>query len=286
MHLKIQHTTVYDYHKPVELNPHQIFLKPLQRNYLEIKNYDFSVVPKPVGFNERSSIEGNPYFQVWFSGETEKLTTQISFEAVSTPFNPFSFLVDHWFIDQVDFKKEVPFSYLEADLPILNAYLSTEDCPPKLKAYVLERLTNKEPISFLTALNADIHENWKHIIREEENLWSPTKTFGEKEGSCRDLSWMMIQMLRGVGLASRFVSGYAFNPEMDEGHELHAWVEVFLPGAGWVGIDPNLGLLTDEHYIPLACSFLPSNTLPVHGTYGGKDLEMATLSTEVTIAVI
>ncbi|MEX2513366.1 MAG: transglutaminase family protein [Cyclobacteriaceae bacterium] len=285
MHLNIKHTSVYDYHKPVEINPHQIFLKPLERNYLEIKNFKLEVSPVPVGMNERNSIEDNPYFQVWFSGETDKLITKTTFEAISTPFNPFSFLVDHWFIDQVDFNKEVPFSYLKQDLPILYAYLLVERVE-ELKKYCLARLSQKEPISFLTTLNADIHENWEHIIREEETLWSPSKTFLEKKGSCRDLSWMMIQMLRNVGLASRFVSGYAFNPEMDEGHELHAWVEVYLPGAGWVGIDPNLGLLTDEHYIPLASSFLPGNTLPIHGTYGGKDLEMAELSTEVIIEVI
>lgn len=80
---------------------------------------------------------------------------------------------------------------------------------------------------------------------------------------------MLVHMLRNVGLASRFVSGYAFNPELTEGHELHAWVEVFLPGAGWVGLDPSLGLFSDNHYIPLAAGYSPELVAPVQGSFGG-----------------
>ena len=92
---------------------------------------------------------------------------------------------------------------------------------------------------------------------------------------------MLIHMLRMQGLAARFVSGYAFNPELDEGNELHAWVEAYLPGAGWLGLDPSLGLFADQNYIPLATSSLAQNTLPVHGNYGGT--ARARLATTVDI---
>lgn len=282
MRLKIEHHTTYDYHQPVGLNPHNLFLKPLQRNYFEVSQFSLQIHPEPDGMNERHSIEGNPYFQAWFSKETSKLSISSSFESTHSPFNPFLFLVDQGFINKLDQNAETPFHYPEEDMPLLQAYLAHSE-NSLLRQYGLTKLTSKDPIQFLTELNASIHADWKHIIREEENLWPATQTFAAGRGSCRDLSWMLIEILRHLGLASRFVSGYAFNPELDEGHELHAWVETFLPGAGWVGLDPSLGLMTDEYYIPLACSFLPKNTLPVHGTFGGDHLQEATLTASVHI---
>jgi transglutaminase-like putative cysteine protease len=141
--------------------------------------------------------------------------------------------------------------------------------------------TPDNPIAYLNTLTAEIHGEWSHIIREEENLWTPQATFEARKGSCRDLSWMLIHMLRMQGLAARFVSGYAFNPELDEGNELHAWVETYLPGAGWLGLDPSLGLFADQNYIPLATSSFAQRTLPVHGNYGGT--AGARLRTEVNI---
>ncbi|WP_375583715.1 transglutaminase N-terminal domain-containing protein [Cyclobacterium xiamenense] len=285
MRLKIQHDTHYHYHQLVGLNPHRIFLRPLQRNYLEIYDFRLHIQPEPAGINERYSLEGNPFFQVWFSKETESLHIRTSFESVHTPFNPFLFLVDQWFIDRLDPESETPFSYQEAEAPVLQAYLGHSGSS-LLKKYGLSKLTSRDPIGFLTGLNASIHADWQHILREEENLWEADYTFAAGKGSCRDLSWMLIEMLRHLGLAARFVSGYAFNPELEEGHELHAWVETYLPGAGWVGLDPSLGLMTDEHYIPLACSFLPQNTLPVHGSFGGDQLQEPSLQATVHIEAL
>ncbi|GAB2993311.1 transglutaminase family protein [Cyclobacterium sediminis] len=282
MRLKIQHITTYEYQKLVRLNPHHFYLKPLQRNYLEVEAYSLEIDPKPEGINERYSIEGNPYFQAWFTGETESMEIHLNFQVNTKHFNPFLFLMDQWFLQQFNPESEKPFSYRPKNLPLLAAFLA-HNKNNLLKSYALEKLKSNDPIQFLTQLNAAIHADWHHIIREEENLWSAAKTFAAGKGSCRDLSFMLMEMLRHVGLAARFVSGYAFNPELEEGHELHAWVETYLPGAGWVGLDPSLGLMVDEHYIPLASSFLPENTLPVHGTFGGENLKPSTLQTSVSI---
>lgn len=282
MKLSISHKTRYDYENPVELNTHSIFLKPLQRSYISIENYNFNIDPYPEGLVERSSIEGNPYFQAWFIGLTDKLEIRTSFEVNIRPFNPFSFIIDLNFIDRIDPEKEKFFKYDPKEEIILYPYIIPDD-NFQINAFAQEEFHKNQdnPISFLMGLTAAIHLNWKHIIREEENMWSPEKTFTRKEGSCRDLSWMFIHMLRRLGLAARFVSGYAFNSELEEGHELHAWVEVYLPGAGWVGLDPSLGLFADENYIPLACSSDAHNTLPIHGNYGGT--AKAKLSTFVEI---
>jgi transglutaminase-like putative cysteine protease len=123
-----------------------------------------------------------------------------------------------------------------------------------------------------------------HIIREEEDLWAADNTFRFQKGSCRDLAWMQMNMLGSLGLASRFVSGYAFNPEVASGHELHAWLQTYLPGAGWIGLDPSLGLLTNQLYVPLAYHPDPIQTLPVQGSYGGG--AKSKLETDVIISQI
>lgn len=282
MELRISHITKYQYENPVMLNTHSIFLKPLQRSYLTIENYRLEIFPIPEGLEERSSIEGNPFFQTWFSGVTNKLEIVSSFDVFLKPFNPFSFIIDQNFVSDISLRGEELFRYDQNEKILLYPYLL------KGSFFNLHEFANQEfykyednLIGYLMGLIAAIHGKWNHIIRKEENLWEPDYTFEREEGSCRDLSWMVIHMLRMQGLAARFVSGYAYNPEVNEGHELHAWVEAYLPGAGWIGLDPSLGLFTDQNYIPLACSSDPRNTLPVHGNYAGTG--SSSLSTSVEI---
>jgi len=286
MKLKVSHLTRYDYSEPVELNPHILLLRPLQRPHLETSAYDLRIAPEPVGVEERFSVEGNPFFQVWFSGKTGRLEIESTFEVAVRPFNPFSFIINQTFIDRIDIGAPRPFRYLPGDQVLLHASLQASDSSA-FKGFADRVLADSpaDPISYLNALTGSIHAKWDHIVREEDNLWGPEETFSAGKGSCRDLSWMLIHMLRAQGLAARFVSGYAFNPELDEGNELHAWVEAYLPGAGWVGVDPSLGLFADQHYIPLACSSDAQKTLPVHGNFGGDlaaDIS-ATLTTRVDI---
>jgi transglutaminase-like putative cysteine protease len=282
MKLNISHKTVYDYENPVELNTHSLFLKPLQRSYLNIESYKLDIFPSPVGLVERSSIEGNPFYQTWFSGLTDKLEINSSFEVSVNPFNPFSFIIDLEFINNINTDSVKYFYYDSKEEILLYPYLITSyDRYLHEFANNLFQGINGNLLGYFMAITAAVHSNWQHVIRVEENLWHPEETFQRKEGSCRDLSWMLIHMLRMQGLATRFVSGYAYNPELSKGHELHAWVEAYLPGAGWIGMDPSLGLFTDQNYIPLACSSDAQNTLPVHGNYAGEG--NATLTTHVII---
>jgi transglutaminase-like putative cysteine protease len=282
MKLHVFHKTRYDYDNPVELNTHSIFLKPLQRSYLKVENYQMEIQPDPEGLVERFSIEGNPFYQTWFTGLANKLEVKTSFDVLIEPFNPFSFIIDLEFVENINPSLDKFFRYDSMEEILLFAYLLTEIDAP-LRDFANEEFFKYQdnPLGYLMALTAAIHSNWQHIIREEENLWSPESTYLKREGSCRDLSWMLIHMLRMQGLAARFVSGYAYNPNMEEGHELHAWVEVYLPGAGWIGIDPSLGLFADENYIPLACSSDAQNTLPVHGNYAGAAKAKLTTLVEI-----
>ena len=138
-------------------------------------------------------------------------------------------------------------------------------------------------MGFISALLNHIYKNWDHEVRNHPDVWAPDFCFEQKRGSCRDLAWMVINMVRSVGLAARFVSGYAYNND-DTAHELHAWVEVFMPGGGWLGIDPSLGLFADENFIPVAVGAEPRHTMPVTGSFRGN--AKAELSTMVEITKI
>lgn len=144
--------------------------------------------------------------------------------------------------------------------------------------------TSLPPNELLTPVNEILHlinKNWSHTVRYIEDIHKPSDCFQRKDGSCRDLSWMMITMLRYLGIPARFVSGYAFNQELGEGHELHAWVEFMAPGAGWIGVDPSAGIFTNEAYIPVATNKDPKKTFPVSGSYRGN--VSSRLETEVKI---
>ncbi len=266
--LQIRHQTVYQYSRPVELNPHQVFLIPSLRTYYRVNHYNINIFPEPAGSFERISMEGNPFQLFWFNASISTLKINVVIDLNYRPFNPYGFLLNDHF-SQINSKGEMVFNYPESDLLFLRAYLQSNSSH-EVQAFAKKIKSQcKDPITFLIKITAEIHDHCQHLIREDYGIWSPEKCLKEKKGSCRDLAWLLIQLLRGEGIASRFVSGYAFNPELVEGHELHAWVEAFCPGAGWIGLDPNLGLLTDHLYFPLTASFDPSHTLPVQGTYGG-----------------
>lgn len=263
MKLSISHLTRYTYEEKVPLNTHQLFLIPQQRTYYRLFDADWVIRPEPMGKSQRINAEGNPFFQVWFNAPTDFLEVELSFQMETYDFNPYGFIIaEHKYpFDQFEYKGSTG--------KFLKIYQEAEDLP-LLKNYALKLMSeNQDIVSFLVALLTVIHKDWSHDLRYEPGLLEPMDTFENRRGSCRDLSWMLMQMLRNIGLATRFVSGYAFNPELHEGHELHGWVEVYLSGAGWVGIDPSLGLFADHNYIPLASSFHPTNTLPIAGTYGG-----------------
>ncbi|WP_113922375.1 transglutaminase family protein [Cognataquiflexum aquatile] len=279
MKLRIRHSTRYTYDKKVQLNIHEFYLIPLQRFYFKVLKSNWTVFPTPLGFHERINFENNPYFQAWFTGESDFLEIKSDFEIEVGEFNPYGFIIQ----PQPVFPFET-FSYPEEVKDYLRIYIEGEKLPG-LDDFVKSVMKESDGlVGFLVLLLAKIHSNWEHIIRHEEGIMPLGEVFESKIGSCRDLSWMLMAMLRSIGLACRFVSGYAFNPELDAGHELHAWVEVFLPGASWIGLDPSLGLLADSRYIPLAISYDPKFASPVVGNYGGAS--QSHLTTDVVIEVV
>ncbi|MFC3880500.1 transglutaminase N-terminal domain-containing protein [Algoriphagus namhaensis] len=281
MKLAIQHLTRYTYGGPVVLGMHKLFLVPQYRSFQKVLKRDLIISPIPQGKAVRTDMVGNSFDLVWFDQPCSELEIRSDLLISCQEFNPFAFIIDPEFILTYDQNSSGLFSYSDETVELISAYVHSEigDNGKQIAKEFFSKASDL--LSFLVDLTSYVHTDWEHLIREEENLWTAEKTFKSKTGSCRDLAWMQMNLLGTLGLASRFVSGYAFNPELSTGHELHAWLEVYLPGAGWVGMDPSLGLLTDHSYVPLAFHPRPENTLPVQGKYGGQT--DSKLFTEVSI---
>ncbi len=269
MKLKITHKTRYQYSEKVFVEPQHLYFYPLQRNYLTLDNFELKVDPASSGLAQRVDAEDNLYHQCWFNELQDQILITAEIEVESDEINPFNFLLE----------QEAKTKYTKA----LDIFLETEALAPAIKNWVdeLKDASDGNAITFLTYLNKEINNNWDHETRYESDLLDPSTCFKEKRGSCRDLSWMMINMLRNENIPARFVSGYAFNNELGEGHELHAWVEAWVPGAGWIAFDPSAGLLATNSYVPVVSSYHPANTFPVQGSYRGSSEAQLTFDVSI-----
>ncbi|MEM6641801.1 MAG: transglutaminase family protein [Bacteroidota bacterium] len=256
MILEVTHHSLYQYEKPVFLEPQHFYYHPLHRNYIRLLDWKFEVSPAPQLSAQHIDLENNVFYQSWFDASLDRLQIKSFAKLEVTPFNPFDFLEE---MQPKTDETHAQRLYLNK-IPLSRALI---DWSNKIeKAHI-------QTVPLLTDLCAKIHQGWKHTIRYDHSLLHPDVCFQEKQGACRDLAWLMVQICRHFKIPSRFVSGYCFNPDLGDGHELHAWVEVFIYGAGWIGLDPSSGLFTTEYYIPVATSYHPMNTLPVQGVYRG-----------------
>ena len=280
MRLHVRHTTTYDYSEPVFLEPHNLHLAPLQRSYFFLEDFKVTISPTPAGQADVLDLFDNPTQQAWFDGLHERLTVTSEMTVKTVGFNPFKFL-------------QYPLTGLNANdiygkemATILQPFLHFDHNSITQEIHSLLTQLSKESdydiLKFIRVLLEYIYKGWDHEVRAHANVWSPSYCYEQKKGSCRDLAWMMINMLRSVGLASRFVSGYSFNPDLAEGHELHAWLEVLIPGGGWIGVDPGLGLFVTQHFVPLAVGSEPRYTMPVMGAYRGGAQASLTSVVEMT----
>lgn len=284
MKLHIRHLTQYEYSSVVSLGVHKLYLLPQYRTYLSVSSQNLRISPTPDGFGDRIDLAGNSFRQTWFKDSSDSVKIESELMIETKEFNPFDFIIDPDFLKGSQESGQPVFSYPSENSDLISPFVRLTEFA---SADDLLKSTWEESVGmtdWLARLTNQIYQNWNHVIRHEENIWDPGFTFSNKGGSCRDLAWMEMMLLRQTGLATRFVSGYAFNPNLNDGHELHAWLEVYLPGAGWIGLDPSLGLLTDHQYIPLAAHPEPTQTLPVQGTFAGD--ATANLKTRVDLELI
>jgi len=280
MQIKITHDTHYAFDSEVFLEPHQLRFQPRSTIYSQRQSHALNIDPLPKGNRLIRDEENNLVNFCWFDGKTQQLSIKLEAVIETQDYNPFNFIISPFHYN------EMPFNYNEQELNLLHATLNKLAISENLTQYgiKIQKAAGFDTLTFLTQLTDRLHEDFEVIYREEGAPWKPDETFDQKKGSCRDLSWMQIILLRNLGLASRFVSGYYYFDMEEPSYELHAWVEVFLPGAGWVGLDPSHGVLTGNTHIPMAASAFPENTMPVTGSIRGA--AKMTMQTDLVITIL
>jgi len=267
----IHHVTEYRFDRLVNLSPHTLRLRPAAHSRTPIRGYSLKVSPKKHFINWQQDPYGNYLARLVFSEKTDHLRVEVEVIADMTAINPFDFFVE-------ESAEKFPFRYDKALKKELKPYLKIVDKGPRIKAWV--KTVPRKPMptnDFLVALNQRLQQDIDYSIRMAPGVQSSDKTLKLKLGSCRDTSWLLVQILRHLGLAARFASGYLVQLTSDvksidgpsgpdnDFTDLHAWCEVYLPGAGWVGLDPTSGLFTGEGHIPLACTPTPQSASPITG---------------------
>lgn len=268
--LALNHTTTYRYEKPVWLSPQLIRLRPAPHCRTEIQAYQLTIKPEDHLVHWQQDAFNNYVARASFQSRVSELTVQVDITANIVAINPFDFLVD-------GAASTWPFEYASELKQDLQPYLNAQESGEAVQDF-LQSLPHDEMgiVDFLLLVNSRIYQKLAYIERLEHGVQQSNETLRKSSGSCRDFAWLLVQLFRHLGLASRFVSGYSI--QLSDGGpnaqgkieeditDLHAWTEVFVPGAGWLGLDPTSGLLAGAGYIPLCCTRSPSSAMALSGT--------------------
>jgi len=287
IHVALRHVSHYRYDRPVTLGPHVVRLRPAPHTRTPVLSYAMRVTPEKHFVNWQQDPQANYLARLVFPEPVRELRVDVDLVAALSVINPFDFFLE-------PHAEKIPFSYEDWQLHELAPYLQRLPATPRFTRY-LESIPRvpRPSVDFLVELNGRLAQDVRYLIRMEPGVQTPEQTLESACGSCRDSGWLLVQLLRHLGLAARFVSGYLIQLTADvkaldgppgpaaDFTDLHAWCEVYLPGAGWIGLDPTSGLFAGEGHIPLACTPEPASAAPITGSTGPCEVEFEhTMSVE------
>ena len=282
MHVKISHRFVYTYTKPVQLGPHRRCLMPRSIGFQKLIQHKISFNPEPCHQFELIAAGGDQILRARFVGSTDRFEIISEAELITSP-PPLLSLC----LDEQEPRLPYPIGRLNADLlSNLQGWLPNGQHDPAAVALAQEAIigSNQHCLTFLQQLLEMIQERVNYTQRHHGPPWPAGRTLRERVGSCRDLAVLMIECCRCIGLPARFVSGYHLVEPKPDRYDLHAWAEVYLPGAGWRGFDPSGIGAVDERYIPLASSSNPELTAAVSGSFSGPPGVVSEFSWQIEAA--
>jgi uncharacterized protein (DUF2126 family) len=287
IHVALNHVTLYRYDRRVSLGPQVIRLRPAAHARTPIRSYSLRVEPAGHFINWQQDPFGNYLARLVFPEKTREFKVTVDLVAEMSVYNPFDFFLEPE-------AETFPFRYAPELAHDLVPYLVRGELTPRFADFVASIPRNSQStkrkqrtIDFLVALNQRLQREIGYVIRMEPGVQAPEQTLALAKGSCRDTGWLLVQTLRHLGLAARFVSGYLIQLTPDvkaldgpsgtdrDFTDLHAWCEVYLPGAGWIGLDPTSGLLAGEGHIPVACTPEPTTAAPVSGAVDESEVEFS-----------
>ncbi len=278
----IDHTTEYQFTRPVFFEPHQLRFCPRSDGAQRLVRYALQIDPAPSGMTQSLDAYGNIVTMAWFSGLHDHMSIRATSEVETIRDNAFDFLV-------TPLNLRLPVSYQLWELAQLAPSLRRTAVPIHVDparelAEQLRGAANGEVVPFLTRLTETISHRFKLVHREHGSPWPPATTIEQRQGACRDLAVLWVDICRAVGIAARFVSGYEESDFGEGKGYLHAWGEAYIPGAGWRGFDPTNGLAVADRHVAVAAAADPQHAAPVTATYRGNNVE-AELTTDVLVEV-
>lgn len=286
MKLRVLHSTHYDYSEKVRFTPHKVILRPREDHHTRVHSFTLKTMPHGRITWLRDSQE-NSIAKCCIEGESRQLAIHAEMTVELLQENPFDFIFE-------DSAATYPFQYSEHDEKSLGYSRMPVSGSSRVSSWVDKTLGQRQgdTLSLLTKLCSGVFQSNTYNRREEMGIQTPDETLELKSGSCRDFALLFIAACRELKLACRFVSGYLYVPPAKDtdvnraANSMHAWCEVYLPGAGWKGFDPTHGIMTGDFYIPVAVTGFPETVNPVQGSYLYPGQVDSTMTADVAIQKI
>ncbi len=280
--LTVHHSTVYRYREPVKLGEHRMMFRPRASHDLRLIRTDLTITPQPAGLRWLHDPFDNSVAVATFDGATAELR----FESTVTLEHFETTLLEY---PLEEYARTYPFRYSDEDFPNLVRALAQHypgDSVFKWSLQFLDAADSTATMKILRAMTSNIREEFTYTRRVEKGVQTPEETLRNRRGSCRDFAVLMMEASRSLGIAARFVSGYIFAPNSSGiagGGATHGWMQVYLPGAGWIDFDPTNSIVGNRNLIRVAVAWAPHQALPLWGTYDGS--QGAFLAMDVSVMV-